>query len=427
VLDIIEAFMDRAPISWWKPFPFTLLLAVAFLGGAVADRQGWLSFLPNRSANPELGPEFDSVAEAWHRIQEEYPDTEASRPNKMADAAIKGMLSQLGDTGHTAFLTSKDAEELDRSIEGSMEGIGVQMSMRQQKACVTVVFPDTPAQNAGLKAGDVFVQVNGQDVTGSTTDQIASLVRGPAGSEVTLRMARPGQEEPIDVTITRGKIALPRVRWHMLPGVPAAHVTIEEFGERVHSQLRKAIAEARAQGARGLIVDVRGNPGGLRDQAVAAASEFLRGGNVLLEEDRKGHRTGVRVEPGGTALDIPIVVLVNEDTVSAGEIFAAAMQDHQRGPIVGTKTFGTGTILMTYRLANGSAMNLAVARWLTPNGRSLWREGLQPDVEVKMPQGSVQMRPDDEEGLDVEKLTKIKDPQLLKALELLREKLPSPE
>jgi carboxyl-terminal processing protease len=416
--------MERAPSPWWKPFPLTLVLAAAFLGGAVAERNGWLSFLPGHSQYEDLGPEFDSVVETWQLIKENYPDREAAAPDKLAQAAIDGMLAELGDTGHTAFLSAKDADELDKSIDGSFEGIGAVLTMKKPTAVATIM-PGSPAQAAGLRPGDIFLQVDGKDVSSQPADEIVRLVRGPAGKPVQLRMSRPGVAEAMDFTVTRAKVEVPQVSWHMLPGVPVAHIAIKAFGKHVHVQLKEALREATAQGARGLILDLRRNPGGLRDQAVLAASEFLPGGNVLLEEDSRGKRAPVPVKPGGMATTIPIAVLVDEATVSAGEIFAAAMQDYQRGPVVGTQTLGTGTILQTFRLRDGSAVNMAVAKWLTPNGRSLWHQGLKPDVEVKLPITGTILRPDAEETLDADGLARCGDAQLLKALELLRERLPA--
>jgi carboxyl-terminal processing protease len=416
--------MQRVPAPWWKPFPVTLLLVFAFTFGVAAERYGWLKLL-GHSGSSDLGPEFDSVAETWQLIHDYYPDRQAVDPNKLSQAAIDGMLGVLGDAGHTALLTPQDYADQEKSLDGSMEGIGARLTLRSHKPAVASVVPKSPAQKAGLQPGDVFLQVDGKDVADRTPEQIASMVRGPAGTKVTVQLARQGEKDPLEFTITRAKIEVPLVSWHMLPGTTVAHLAIEEFGDKVQQQVREAVDEAREKGARGLIVDVRGNPGGLRDQAVSVTSEFLKGGDVMLEQDSRGQQKKVPVKPGGTATDIPLVVLVDEGTVSAAEIFAAAIQDHERGKVVGTKTFGTGTILMTFRLQDGSAVNMAVARWLTPKGRSLWHVGLQPDVEVSLPRGGTILRPEEELGLDADHLAKSKDTQLLKATELLREKLPA--
>jgi carboxyl-terminal processing protease len=209
----------------------------------------------------------------------------------------------------------------------------------------------------------------------------------------------------------------------MLPGTPIAHVAIQEFGSEADRQLRAAIRAARAKGAKGLLLDVRGNPGGLKDQAVAVTSQFLTSGNVFLERDAQGRETAVPVEPGGIAPDIPVCVLIDEGTASSAEIFAGALQDHGRAKLVGTHTFGTGTVLKPFLLSDGSAVLLAVLEWLTPNGRLIWHHGIKPDVEVALSNGTPILLPYEETHMDAAALKRSPDKQLLTALHLLREKV----
>ena len=275
-------------------------------------------------------------------------------------------------------------------------------------------------RKAGLQPGDVLLEVNGTNVAGLPIDRIASLVRGPAGGKVHLRIAREGAAKTLDFEITRGNVDVPDVAWHMLPDVPIAHVAIENFGEKAHAQLLTALEEAKARGAQALILDLRGNPGGLKDQAVAVTSEFLTGGNVFLEQDAQGKRTAVPVLPDGHARSIPIAVLIDEGTASSAEIFAGAIQDHDRGKLVGMRTFGTGTVLQAFGLSDGSAVLLAVTEWFTSNGRQIWHKGISPDVEVALPEGASILLPEIESDLTAAALAKSDDQQLLKALAILQ-------
>ena len=188
---------------------------------------------------------------------------------------------------------------------------------------------------------------------------------------------------------------IPNVSWHLLPGTAISHVAILEFGSQADVQLRTALQEAKGQGAQELIIDVRGNPGGLKDsEAVAVTSEFLQSGNVFLEQDAAGHRTAIAVTGDGLATQIPLCVLIDQGTASSAEIFAGAIQDHQCGQLVGMRTFGTGTVLQPFALSDGAVLLLAVQEWLTPKGRQIWHQGIAPDVEVSLPPGAFLVVPD---------------------------------
>ncbi len=288
---------------------------------------------------------------------------------------------------------------------------------------IVAVLPDTPAQKAGVKAGDVLLQAGGKDLKDKSPQQIVQLLVGKAGTELHLTVSRAGEAEPIQLTITRARIDIPYVSWHMLQDRPIAHVAISQFGDGADAQLKTALKEAQDQGAHGLVLDIRDNGGGLEKEAVAVTSEFLKDGNVYIQQDAKGRQTPKPVLPGGIATDIPLVVLIDEGTASSSEIFAGAIQDHKRGQLVGTKTFGTGTVLQAYTLTDGSAVLLAVAEWLTPNGRRIWHQGIIPNVAVALPAGATLLSPDESGRLSVADLDKSTDKQLVKALEVLAAQL----
>lgn len=401
--------------------PILFILAATFGAGLLT---GWSGVLPNPvTGQPAgIGRVTTPFWEAWQLVEEQYVDRSAVDRRKMARGAITGMLDTLGDVGHTEYLTPEDVRRMRDELKGELEGIGIRLTMRQQRPTVVWVVPGSPAQKAGVRAGDVLLQVDGKEVKEKSLSQIVELVVGAAGTPVTLSLAREGQPKPIDLEVTRARLALPDVTWHKVPGQPLMHIAIQSFGEKADEQLRSALDAARASGARGLVIDLRGNPGGLFDQAVAVTSEFLSSGDVLIEQDAHGRRTPVPVKPGGTATDIPMVVIVDEGTASSAEIFAGAMQDHGRAKVVGTKTFGTGTVLEPFPLSDGSAVLLAVRQWLTPKGRQIWHKGIEPDVPVALPEGATIVFPEEAEGLDPAGLVRSRDTQLLKAIELLRGK-----
>jgi carboxyl-terminal processing protease len=401
---------------------FFLLLLGAFALGVLAERSGWL---PGGASRPPagLGSTFAPFWQAWHLVDEYYVDRQAVQPQRMTRGAIEGMLASLGDLDHTTYLSAEDLARMENSLKGQMEGIGARMTLRQKRPTIVQTMPNSPARLTGLRPGDVLLEVDGKPVSSLPLERIVEMVRGRAGTVVHLQVKRENQPKPLDFDITRAKVEVPDVTWHLLPGVPVAHVAIENFGNQADQQLRAAFEEARKQGARGLLLDVRGNPGGLKDQAVAVTSEFLTGGNVFVEQDAQGHRKPVPVKAGGVALDIPVCVLIDEGTASSAEIFAGALQDHHRGELVGTRTFGTGTVLEPFKLNDGGAVLLAVAEWFTPDGRQIWHQGIAPDIEVPLPEGATILTPDAEENLDAAGLEKTTDRQLLKALEVLKEKL----
>jgi carboxyl-terminal processing protease len=224
-----------------------------------------------------------------------------------------------------------------------------------------------------------------------------------------------------EVSLVRAPIVTNNVSWRRLPAQEVAHLRIAAFSEDVNSDLKKALNAIRTQGLKGLILDLRNNPGGLLKEAVSTASQFISEGNVLLEKNAEGKITSLAVEKGGQALSIPMVVLVNNGTASAAEIVAGALQDHGRASLVGTTTFGTGTVLQQFPLSDGSALLLAVEEWLTPNGNEIWHKGITPNFVVSLPEGAAPLFPEEEQGMTLRQMKERRDTQLLKALEMVSE------
>lgn len=420
--------MRRSPARAARRALATLLLLLAAAGGfaaGVASERAHL--LPGSIWHepPELAATFSIFWEAWSLVREHYVDQSAVDPRRMTYGAVEGMLRSLGDEGHTRFLSPEDLQAFQESLAGRLEGIGAEIAVRDGRPTIVAPLPGSPAQQAGLRAGDILVRVDGQDVSDLSIDQIVSRVRGPAGTSVTLTVLHRGEASLTDITVVRAQIIVPNVSWAILPGTGVAHVAVSQFGERASDDLVAALQEARAGGARGVILDLRNNPGGLRNEAVEVASQFLADGNVLLEQDAQGRRTPLPVKAGGVAVDMPLAVLINEGTQSAAEIVAGALQDHQRGPLIGTTTFGTGTVLSTFSLSDGSAVLLGTVEWLTPNGRRIWHQGITPDVRVTLPANAIPLTPREESGLTMEEIRARQDTQLLRALDDVLPRLPA--
>ncbi len=407
-------------------------LAVGFTAGMLADGQAVLPVtgisLPPGSASSTPVPgkiNADLIEEAGSIIQRHYADRQTLEDTNLTYSAISGMVDALGDTGHSRFMSPEVVASENRSIQGEFEGIGALLNVNEEgNPIILSPMDNSPAQRAGLRPGDIILEVDGFDVSQAALNEVVQRVIGPAGTDVTLTIRRPANDEIFDVTITRARIILRNVTWQMLPGTPVAHVRIAAYSNNVTRDLEAAIAEAREAGAQGILLDLRNNPGGLLDEAIGVVSQFLDEGNVMQRKNAQGRVSDVAVKRGGSATDIPMVVLINQGSASAAEITAGAMQDYGRATLVGETTFGTGTVLNQFRLSDGSALLLATELWLTPKGRVIWHEGITPDVEVKLPPDVAPSIPETERDLTEEGLRKLEDTQVKKGLEILLEEIP---
>lgn len=403
-----------------------VLAVVMFAGGVFAERTGALGSpsQPSTSAAPAASDapataDLNLVNEAWTTIQDNYVDPQGLDDQKLAYSAIRGMTEAVGDSGHTSFMTADEAKASEQSLSGSFVGIGVQVSADDAgKTQVSAVFPGTPAQEAGLRRGDHIAAVDGKTTDGETVDQTVARVRGPEGEKVTLTIERAGGAN-FDVTITRRKFDLPLISWAMVPGTDIAMIRLEQFATGATDALKEAIGAAKDKGAKGIVFDLRFNPGGYVNEAVGVASQFVGDGIVYQAFDRSGVRKDAKVEAGGLATDIPIVVLANGETASSAEIVTGAIQDAKRGQVVGEKTFGTGTVLGGFPLADGSVLRIGVERWLTRGGRPIWHEGLEPDVKVALADTVQPLVPDTLRDMSTAEFAASPDLQVKKAVELL--------
>lgn len=405
--------------SLWL-FPVVLILGL--IGGAALDCNGFRLFVPSQAIPPDARSDFDLMAEAWNAIHHYYVDRSAIKSRPLTYGAITGMVDTLGDTGHSTFLTPEMKKEEKSFMRGEYKGIGVEVRMKGRRVVILAPLDGSPAQKAGLRPGDVILRINGAGTEGLTLNQVAQRILGPVGTKVTLTVMNPETGGTRTVTMTRAEIEVENVTWVTLPGTKVAHLRIAGFSEGVTGNLKQALKEIQQQKLQALVLDLRNDPGGLLEQAVGSTSQFLRSGNVLLEKNVSGKIDPVPVEPGGVAQNVPLAVLVNRGTASSSEIMAGALQDHDRGPIVGETTFGTGTVLEQFPLSDGSALLLAVMEWLTPDGHTIWHKGITPNDVVALPEGVMPSFPATERNMTPAQLAATGDEQLLRALSLVEKK-----
>jgi carboxyl-terminal processing protease len=367
-----------------------------------------------------LPPEFATYTEAWKILQDNYVDPAALDPQKLTYGSINGLVDAVGDTGHTRFLTPDEVKNEHSSLSGEVVGIGALMNVDQGAPIIQSVIPGGPAERAGLRSGDRVLTVDGTSTDGLTLDDVVSRIRGDAGTTVRLSILHAGETAPVEFSIVREKVTVPAVSWSTIPGTTLADIRLEEFSNGSAKQVRDAIVAARQAGATGIVLDLRGNPGGYVGEAVDIASEFLTGGVVYQQRDKSGKVQTEPVKPGGQATDIPLSVLVDLGTASSAEIVAGALQDAGRGKLVGQKTFGTGTVLNEFSLNDGSALLVGTVEWLTRDGRQIWKHGIEPDIAVEStPPGKI-VTPSELSALGSGGLATSGDAPLLKAIELLK-------
>ena len=273
-------------------------------------------------------------------LQQEHIDRQTLDPSELSDGAMKGMLEALDDP-YASYLNSKRFEEEESKIQGVFEGIGAQVGLRDELLTVIAPLPGTPAEKAGIRAGDVILEVDGESTESLSLQEAVSKIRGQKGTTVHLLVLHPEAGEPVLIPITRGVIPLETVRFNMLSdGI--GHMQITSFSTNTNEHVKETLDEFKAAGGKGLVVDLRYNPGGLLGVVVDVTSQFLDDGLVTYELDGLGNRREWQVKPGGTGKDIPMVVLVNEFSASASEVFAGAILDHGRAPVIGEPTFRQG-------------------------------------------------------------------------------------
>lgn len=379
----------------------------------LSDRGYLVQFPPTLpgSAQADERERFSLFWEAWEILKRDFYG-DVSQGQDLPYAAIRGVLAVLDDP--YTVLVEPSPRELERdSLRGHFGGIGAWVRQREDGAITLSPMPGQPADRAGVREGDVLLSVDGTPVEGLSVDEVVALVRGPVGSTVRIVVRRESTGETLEFAIQRERIETPTVTWRILEESPATgYIHISLLGERTETELLQALRELREKGAQRLVLDLRGNPGGLLDIAVRVAGQFLDGGPVVYERRKDGSERAYSARPGGSAVEMPLVVLVDGGTASGAEVIAGALQARGRARLVGEKTYGKGAVQNVYDLSDGSSLHVTVAKLFTPDKRLIDGEGLQPDEAVPFPQ---------------ESRDRGEDPQLQRALEVLRDGAAAPE
>lgn len=357
----------------------------------------------NQGGTPaDLQSQFVSFWQAWNLVHQNYVDQPVDN-TKLVQGAISGMMNALGDA-HSGYWTPQETTDANMAMQGAYDGIGAYVDTRGAYLTITKTIPGYPAEKAGLQSGDQITAVNGQDVTGIDPDLVRmTKVMGTAGTDVQLTVQRTGVDKPLQFTITRAHIVIPSVTSKMLAN-NIAYIQITVFGDTTASDFHNQLSQLMAQNPSGMILDLRDNGGGYLDAGIAVASEFIDHGVIVTEKYSDGTTTPHDAIPGGLATTIPLVVLVNGNTASASEIVSGAIQDDGRGKLVGELTYGKGSVQNWFPLSDGGTARVTIAKWLTPNGRTIDKIGLKPDMIVTMNQADI---------------TAKRDPQLDAAMQLL--------
>ena len=393
-----------------------LLAALAFAltatAGCVSVSAG-ISSEPIPASSGDLPPELLKVAETYRIILAEHIDQDDLTREQLADGAVRGILAALDDP-HASYLSAEQHTRDQEGYRGYFEGIGAQVTLTEDgQLTVIAPIPGAPAEAAGILPGDVILEVDGESIAGLTLIEAVNRIRGPGGSDVTLLVRHEGTPELATITVTRGRIPIESAAFRMLDN-GIGHLWIYSFSNTTAAEVRDAIAAFRAAEGRGLVLDLRNNPGGLLNAVVDVADLFLDDGLILYEIDAHGGRKDWPAGRRAPAADIPMVVLVNEYSASASEILAGAIKTAEdRAPVVGATTFGKGSVNITRELSDGSAIYFTIRRWYLPDGTQIEGHGVTPDIAIPSEPQRLPMDP-------------TADSALQEAIQILERELPRP-
>lgn len=332
---------------------------------------------------------LQAIVQTWETINQDYVEQDKIDRSELSQAAIQAMMEALNDP-YSAYLDPQMYQMEVEDTGGKFEGIGAEVSIRDGAVTIVAPYPGSPAEKAGIKAGDVIVAVGGEPVEGLSLLDVIAKVRGPSGTTVELIVMHQGEVEPVQLTVTREEINVPSVMFEMLDG-NVAYIYITQFGDNTNSELGAVLEKVQQQNATGIVLDLRNNPGGNLQTVLDVASRFLESGEVVLSvRYNDGRVEELKTNSQNPATDLPMVVLVNVGSASASEVLSGALQDHGRAVIAGQVTFGKGSVNYMVPLADGSAIYITAARWLTPNGKLIEGEGIHPDYELDLSQDEVQ-------------------------------------
>ena len=367
------------------------------------------AIIQNTQTPQDVVVDFGLFWKVWNLVREKHIDRVDLDAKKMLYGAINGMLSASGDP-YTNFFDPEENKQFTEMIDQTFDGIGAEMGMKERVLIIVAPLDDSPAQKAGLMAGDAVLKIDGVDTSSLTLDEDVARIRGPKGTDVTLTIFRSGDNETKDIVVKRDKIQVKSVKFEMKSdGI--AWIRISQFGEQTTTEFATAVKRAMGQNTKAIIVDVRNDPGGLLISAVDIAGYFLPNKSpVVIEENSDGKRETLNSSGNPSFGSLPIVVLIDGGSASASEILAGALKDNasDRVTLVGTKSFGKGSVQERIPVTGDTSVKITVAHWLTPSGKQINKLGITPDIEVSI-------TPDD--------IANKKDPQLAKAIEILTEKI----
>ena len=364
-----------------------IVLAIAFiavfvLGGIVS----WAVFSPVSETlvgqeTPERYKEID-FSKFWAALDAVKKDYIGNVDyNNVVEGAIAGMVASLEDP-FSAYINPKEMSMFEGEINGTFEGIGAEISVKDGQLTVIAPLEGSPSEKPGIKAGDVIEEIDGENVGIMTVDDAIGKIRGKKGTWVVLSISRNKNEQPLKIKVKRDTIKVKSVEYKMLDG-NIAYIKILRFDNSTKTYFEKYASQLTKSKAKGLILDLRNNPGGYLDSAADIASEFIKDGDVAIEEFKDKKQEKISASGQGKLFDLPLVVLVNQGSASGSEIVAGAIQDRERGVLVGQKTFGKGTVQELQPISGGGAIKITVAKWLTPKGHDIQKNGLSPDIAVE--------------------------------------------
>ena len=346
-------------------------ITVSLGGGVLAERNASKNNLPWEDAR--------LLAEVLERVKQEY--VEPVEDSVLIESAVRGMVTNLDP--HSQFLDSKEYEEIRISTTGNYSGVGLEVNMADNKVTVVTAIDDTPAANAGLMTGDQILSIDGIDVDNQNVNETIGRMRGKPGTKIRITVARMGELDPIDFSLVRSRVKVKSV-WSEMLEPDFGYIRITHFSETTFKDLRKAIGELKSNSVgelKGVVLDLRNNPGGVLEAAVDVSDLFLDEG-LIVSASGRGHDATFRHEAhtGDLLEGVMLVVMVNGGSASASEIVAGALQDHKRAMIVGSQTFGKGSVQTVMPLSNGQAIKLTTSRYFTPSGDSIHGQGITPDI-----------------------------------------------
>jgi carboxyl-terminal processing protease len=357
-----------------KKLKYSLFAIVAVVLVAISFNAGYLL---RGSTSPDQSSGLSVVDEAWDAVYQNYVEPGKLDSTNLSHGAIKGLMTALDDP-YSSFLDPDMYKLFQSDLEGTFEGIGAQVTMNKSNQPVIVApLENSPAQKAGIKTGDIILEIDGKSTEGLSIMEVVLNIRGPAGTTVKLTVQHEGQSTPVEIDIIRAKISSFTVNSEMKGDI--GYIRITEFGTTTNQEFNSALQSVLEQKATGIIIDLRSNPGGIVSVVVDIASHFIKDGVVLTLVDNHGNKTPVSVNPNGVFTDLPIVVLVDQYSASGAEVLTAALRDHDRATVAGVKTFGKGSYDENIPLEDGSDIYLTVGRWLRPNGQLIEGKGIEPD------------------------------------------------